>query len=164
MKVSNTRRIAEKLMQIMQIKQASSMVNMIITNSIAANSIIPPDVGALKQEAVIIQKEMPEYSVDQVMMLLMVESLIGLYLEQQPEAMEFFMNWIAAESRVFDVKEFNENPYLKNIDFTNQSDGDYELRYHDLMPYELGIYNIPKRIEELCVDIRQMKCLLWRNP
>ena len=76
MKVSNTRRIAEKLMQIMQIKQASSMVNMIITNSIAANSIIPPDVKALRQEAVIIQKGMPEYSVDQVMMLLMVESLI----------------------------------------------------------------------------------------
>lgn len=42
------------------------MVNTIITNSIAANSIIPPDVEALRQEAVIIQKEMPEYSVDQV--------------------------------------------------------------------------------------------------
>ena len=55
MKVSNTKRIAEKLIQIMQIKQASSMVNMIITNSIAANSIIPPDVEALRQEAVIIQ-------------------------------------------------------------------------------------------------------------
>lgn len=54
MKVSNTRRIAEKLMQIMQIKQASSMVNMIITNSIAANSIIPPGVEALRQEAVVI--------------------------------------------------------------------------------------------------------------
>ena len=158
MKVSNTRRIAEKLMRIMQIKQASSMVNMIITNSIAANSIIPPDVEALRQEAVIIQKGMPEYSVDQVMMLLMVESLIGPCLEQQPEAMEFFMNWIAAESRVFDVKEFNKNPYIKNIDFTNQSDGDYELRYYDLMPYELSIYNIPKRIEELCVDIPRVGC------
>lgn len=145
-------------MQIMQIKQASSMVNMIITNSIAANSIIPPDVEVLRQDAIIIQKEMPEYSVDQVMLLLMVESLIEPYLEQQPEVMAFFMNWIAVESRVFDVKEFNKNPYIKNIDFTNQSDGDYELRYHDLMPYELGIYNIPKRIEELCVDIPRVGC------
>lgn len=158
MKVLNTKRIAEKLIQIMQIKQASSMVNTIITNSIAANSIIPPNVEALRQEAVIIQMEMPEYSVDQVMMLLMVESLIGPYLGRQPEVMEFFMNWIAAESRVFDVKEFNKNPYIKNIDFTNQSDGDYELRYHDLMPYELNIYNIPKRIEELCVDIPRVGC------
>lgn len=158
MKVSNTRRIAEKLNQIMQIEQASSMVNMIITNCIAANSIIPPNVEALRQEAIIIQKEMPKYSVDQVMMLLMVESLIGPYLEQQPEVMEFFMNWIAAESRVFDIKEFNKNPYIKNIDFTNQSDGDYELRYHDLIPYELTIYNIPKRIEELCVNIPRVGC------
>ena len=115
MKASNTKRIAEKLIQIMQIKQASSMVNTIITNGIAANSIIPPNVEALRQEAVIIQKDMPEYSVDQVMMLLMVESLIGSYLERQPEVMGFFMNWIAAESRVFDVKEFNKNPYIKTL-------------------------------------------------
>lgn len=158
MKVSNTRRIAEKIAQIMQIKQASSMVNMLIANNIAANSIIPPDVEALRREAAIIQKEMPEYSVDRVMMLLMVESLIGPYFEKQPEVMEFFMNWIAAESMVFDAKEFNKNPYIQNIDFTNQSDGDYELRYHDLMPYELDIYNIPRRIEELCVDIPRVAC------
>lgn len=158
MKVSNTKRIAGKIMQIMQIKQPSSMVNTIITNCIAPHSIIPHNVEALRQEAVIIQKEMPEYSVDQVMMLLLVESLIGPYLEQQPEMMEFFMNWIAAESRVFDVKEFNKNPFIKNIDFTNQSDGDYELKYHDLMPYELDIYDIPKRIEELCVDIPRVGC------
>lgn len=100
MKISNTRRIAEKLMKIMQMKQASSMVNMIITNSIEANSILPSDVEAWRREAAIIQKEISEYSVDQVMMLLMVESLISPYLEQQPEMMGLFMNWIAEESRV----------------------------------------------------------------
>lgn len=144
MKVLNTRRISEKLMQIMQIKKASSMVNMIITNSIAANSVVPPDPDALRKEAMAIQKEMPEYSVDRVMMLLMVEVMIGPYLDQQPEVMDFFMNWIAAESKVFDVAEFNKNPYIKNIDFTNQSSGDYELRYHNLKPYELSMYNFPK--------------------
>ena len=186
MKVSNTRRIAEKLMQIMQIKEVSSMVNVIITNNIAANSIIPDDPDALRKEAIVIQKEMPEYSVDRVM----IEAMVGPHLEHQPEVMEFFMNWIAAESKVFDVAEFNKNSYIKNIDFANQSNGDYELRYHDLSPYELDIYNIPKRIDELCVDIprvscfteefkypvifqkvsialgcrcRLMKCLQWRN-
>nr|DAG67923.1 MAG TPA: Ribosomal protein L11 methyltransferase [Caudoviricetes sp.] len=158
LKVQNTRRIAEKLMEVMQLKEASSMVNTIITNSIVANSIIPPDPEALRKEAELIQKEMPDYSVDRIMMLLMVESMIGPYLEQQPEVMDFFMNWIAAESRVFDVSEFNENPYIKNIDFANQSNGDYELRYHDNMPYELDIYNVPKRIEELYVDIPRVSC------
>lgn len=79
MKVSNTRRIAEKLMQIMQIKEVSSMVNVIITNNIAANSIVPEDPDALRKEAIVIQKEMPEYSVDRVMMLLMIENFIFPY-------------------------------------------------------------------------------------
>ena len=158
MKVSNTRRIAEKLMQIMQIKEVSSMVNVIITNNIAANSIILEDPDALRKEAIVIQKEMPEYSVDRVMMLLMIEAMVGPHLEHQPEVMEFFMNRIAAESKVFDVAEFNKNSYIKNIDFANQSNGDYELRYHDLSPYELDIYNIPKRIDELCVDIPRVSC------
>lgn len=158
MKISNTRRIAEKIMQSMQIKEASSTVNMIITNSIAANSIIPPEPDKLREEAELIQKEMPKYSVDRVMMLLMVESMLGPYLGQQPEVMGFFMNWIAAESKVFDVEEFNKNPYIQNIAFTNQENGDYELRYHVMMPYELDIYNIPKRIKELYVDIPRVSC------
>lgn len=145
-------------MQIMQIKEVSSMVNVIITNNIAANSIVPEDPDALRKEAIVIQKEMPEYSVDRVMMLLMIEAMVGPYLEPQPEVMEFFMKWIAAESKVFDVAEFNKNSYIKNIDFANQSNGDYELRYHDLSPYELDIYNIPKRIDELCVDIPRVSC------
>jgi SAM-dependent methyltransferase len=158
LKVQNTRRIAEKLMEMMQLKEASSMVNTIITHSIAANSIIPPDQDALRKQAELIHKEMPEYSVDKIMMLLMVEAMIGPYLEQQPEVMEFFMNWLAAESKVFDVNEFNENPYIKDIDFSNQTNGDYELRYHKLMPYELDIYNVPKRVDELCVDIPRVSC------
>lgn len=40
MKVQNTRRIAEKLMEVMQLKEASSMVNTIITNSIVAMLIV----------------------------------------------------------------------------------------------------------------------------
>lgn len=102
-------------MQIMQIKEVSSMVNVIITNNIAANSIIPDDPDALRKEAIVIQKEMPEYSVDRVMMLLMIEAMVGPHLEHQPEVMEFFMNWIAAESKVFDVAEFNKNSYIKTL-------------------------------------------------
>lgn len=158
MKVQNTRRIAEKLLEMMQLKEASSMVNTIITHSIKANSIIPSDPDALRSQAELIHKEMPEYTVDRIMMLLLVEAMIGPYLKQQPEVMEFFMNWIAAESKVFDVKDFNENPYIKDIDFSNQTNGDYELRYHKLMPYELDIYNVPRRVDELCVDIPRVSC------
>ena len=163
MKISNTRRITEKLMQIIQIKQASSIVNMIITNGINENFIVPTDIDKLRREAVELKREMSKqrenrFSVDQVMMLLLVERMIGPYLGDRTEMMDFFMSWIAAESRVLDVKEFNNNPYIKNIDFKNRQQGDFELRYHDLMPYELEIYNVPKRLEQIPVDIPRICC------
>lgn len=150
-------------MQIIQIKQASSIVNMIITNGINENFIVPTDIDKLRREAVELKREMSKqrenrFSVDQVMMLLLVERMIGPYLGDRTEMMDFFMSWIAAESRVLDVKEFNNNPYIKNIDFKNRQQGDFELRYHDLMPYELEIYNVPKRLEQIPVDIPRICC------
>lgn len=163
MKVANTRRNAEKLMLMMQMKQASSTVNMILTNGINESTIIPSDVDELREEAARVKRELSKQgesklSVDQIMMLLLVESMIGPYLGDEPEIMSFFMDWIAAESRVLDVKEFNNNPYIKNIDFKNRQQGDFELRYHDMMPYELEIYNVPKRLEETPVDIPRVCC------
>lgn len=158
MKISRTRRIEEKIVKSMQLKETSSTVNTIITHSIAENSIIPPELDKLREVAAVMQKEMPKFSVDRIMMLLMIESMIGPYIGQQPEILENFMNLIAAESKVFSVDEFNKNPYIQNIDFTNQENGDYELRYHKLMPYELDIYNIPKRLTEIYVDIPRVSC------
>ena len=158
MKIMNTGRITEKIYQSMQLREISSVVNGILTNKIAANSIIPTDLEMLRQEATRVQKKMTNYSVDRVMLLLIVGSLIGPYLEQEPEAMDFFMNWIAAESKVFDVKDFYKNPYIQNIDFTYQENGDYELRNHEKKPYELDIYNIPKHIDELYIDIPRIGC------
>ena len=163
MKISNTRRIAEKIRQIIQMKQASSTVNMIITNGINMNSIIPSDIDKLRREAAELKRKVSKQvesrlSVDQIMMLLLVEAMIGPYLGDEPEMMDFFMNWIAAESKVLDVKEFNNNPYIKNIDFKNRQQEDFELRYHNLMPYELEIYNVPKRLEQTPVDIPRICC------
>ena len=165
LKVANTRRIAEKLMETMQIKEVSSMVNAVITNGIRDYSVIPTDIEKLRGQAVELKKAMAKQnadtlSVNQVMMLLLVEAMIEPYLGDEPEMMDFFMNWIAEESRVLDVKEFNENPYIKNIDFKNRQQEDFELRYHDSMPYELDIYNVPKRLEQIPVDIPRISCFI----
>jgi len=110
-----------------QTKSVSSTVNMVITNSIAGNSCIPRNCNALRKEAERLQERMPGLSIDTIMMLLLVQEMIGPYLEQQ-EAFRFFMNEIAAESRVFSVGDFRKNPYIKNIDFANRMCGDFELR------------------------------------
>lgn len=163
MKVANTRRVVEKLVQMMEIRQSASMVNIQIANRIAEVSVIPYDVEKLRKEAIEIQTKMKYsnrecYSVDKIMLLLVVESLIYLPLVSQPQVLNFFMNQIAAESKVFYINDFNENPYIKNIDFRESKLGDYELRYNEYMPYELMIYNIPKRIDKIHIDIPRVGC------
>lgn len=165
MKVANTRRIIEKLIQMMEFRQSSSTVNILIANRIAEVSVIPSDVEKLRKEAIKIQTRMKMknsnrecYSVDKIMLLLVVESLIGLQLAGQPQMLSFFMNQIADESKVFYVNDFNQNPYIKNIDFREMKLGDYELCYNEYMPYELNIYNIPKRIDKVHIDIPRVSC------
>ena len=163
MKVLNTKRISEKLMRTMQIRRASATVNAVLTNSIVMDSVIPTDVEQLRREAAALKKEIvmqnaDSFSVDQIMMLLLIESMIGPHIGHQREAMNFFMHWIAAESKVFDVKEFNKNPYIKNIDFMNRQQGDFELRYLNYMPYELSIYNVPKWLDQGYIDIPRISC------
>lgn len=163
MKVSNTRRIAEKLAMMMDVHQMAVTINTIIFHSVKENSIIPSDIESLRKEAIDMKKNMAQYgkdvySVDQAMLLLIIESMIGPYIGNDPAAMNFFMGLIANESKVFDVDEFCKNPYIKNIKYENHKMGDYELRYHDMMPYELDIYNIPKHIDELNINIPRLSC------
>lgn len=163
MKVANTRRIAEKLMQTVQIEQLASMINALITNFINENWVIPQDIDSLRKEAIELQKDMHNHcgtslSIDHIMMMLCIESMIAPYLGNQPQVMDFFMNMILNESKVFDVKEFSENPYIKNIEFNNKRQGDFEFRYEKCMPYELLIYDVPKRVDDLHINIPRVCC------
>ena len=163
MKVANIKRIAEKIQEIENIRQYASMVNYLITSSINRSSIIPSNINSLRKEAKEIQAYFSqqgynELSLDQIMLMLMIEMIIGPYLENQPDVMDYFMDLIVNESKVFDVDEFNENPYIKNIKFSEQSNGDFIFRYESEMPYELSIYNIPKRIDQLHIDIPRVAC------
>jgi len=50
------------------------------------------------------------------------------------------------ESKVFCADEFNDDPYIKNIDFKERDSEDFEFRYQEFMPYELLEYDVAKRI------------------
>ena len=159
MKVACTGRVSDKLIQIMPILETDWMVKNIIYNNYAEKTIIPENPAGLRQEALEMRKNMPMFSVEKIMLMLMVEDLIGAGLRAQGREMtNFFMSWIAAESKIFDVKEFNKNPYIQNIDFTNHVNGDFELRYLNFAPFELNIYNVAKRMDEFCIDIPRIGC------
>ncbi len=163
MRIIPTRKITEKIMELLDIKPYFSMVNSVITHSIKENSIIPRDVEALRAEAVTTNQEMrlqggSGYTDDKMMLLLLVESMIAPHLSENPEIFNFYMNAISEECRIFDVKEFMANPYIKNIEFHEEHQGDYELLYHEFMPYEVDIYSPPKRLPQIHIDIPRISC------
>lgn len=158
MRIQNTRRNMEKMAMLMDLHMASSTVNTVLTNMINENSMIPSDIDKLRAEAIKLQSQMKNTSVDKIMMRLMVEGMIAPYIGNDARMFDFFMNSLLNEGRVFDVSEIQDNPYVKDIDFKDRRSGDFEFRYHSFMLYELDIYDIPRKIIEYDVDIPRISC------
>ena len=158
MRIQNTRRNMEKMAMLMDLHMAASTVNTVLTNMINENSMIPSDIDKLRAEAIKLQSQMKNTSVDKIMMMLMVEGMIAPYIGNDARMFDFFMNSLLNEGRVFDVSEIQDNPYVKDIDFKDRRSGDFEFRYHSFMPYELDIYDIPRKIIEYDVDIPRISC------
>lgn len=158
MRIQNTRRNMEKMAMLMDLHMASSTVNTVLTNMINENSMIPSDIDKLRAEAIKLQSQMKNTSVDKIMMMLMVEGMIAPYIGNDARMFDFFMNSLLNEGRVFDVSEIQDNPYVKDIDFKDRRSGDFEFWYHSFMPYELDIYDIPRKIIEYDVDIPRISC------
>jgi len=163
MRIMPSKRITEKIMQLLEIKPYSSLVNSVITHSIKENSVIPGDVESLRAEAAKVNRDLQAqggsgYTDDELMLLFMVESMIAPYLAEHPDVLNTYMASISKECRVFDAEEFMNNPYFKNIDFHEKHQGDYELLYHEFMPYEVDIYSPPKRLPQIHIDIPRVSC------
>ncbi|WP_303789549.1 hypothetical protein [Ruminococcus flavefaciens] len=163
MKLANTKRINEKIMEIVQTKQALDMINAIVTNEIANSSLPQEAIEPTIAEAIEQRKQMDnnngkDYSVEKIAMLLAIETLIRITIPVDTKILDFYMNCLAPESMVFDAEEFNNNPYIKNIDFHNKKQGNYELCYQNYQPYEFSIYDIPKHIDKIHIDIPRIGC------
>ena len=158
MRIQNTRRNMEKMAMLMDLHMASSTVNTVLTNMINENSMIPSDIDQLRAEAIKLQSQMKNTSVDKIMMMLTVAGMIAPSIGNDARMFDFFMNSLLNEGRVFDVSEIQDNPYVKDIDFKDRRSGDFEFRYHSFMPYELDIYDIPRKIIEYDVDIPRISC------
>lgn len=163
MKLANTKRINEKIREIAQTRQALDMINAIVTNEIANSSLPQEAIEPTIAEAIEQRKQMDnnngkDYSVEKIAMLLAIETLVRITIPVDTKILDFYMNCLAPESMVFDAEEFNNNPYIKNIDFHNQKQGNYELCYQNYQPYEFSIYDIPKHIDKIHIDIPRIGC------
>ena len=172
MKLDNTKRIIERADAIRGFRTASATVNSMLVNSINANSLIPNDIEALRKAATVFREKLNangdrNYSVEHTMMLMLIQNIVSKCLANEPyEVFAFFMEMIAKESRIFTAQELNDNPYIKNIDFSDYESGDFELGYENYKPFELQVYDVPKQIEKIFVDIPRIGCFIeeFRYP
>lgn len=163
MKLANTKRIKERIMEIAQVKHAFDMINAVVTNEIANSTFSPEIIVPTKAEAAKHREQMDKnngknYSVEQITMLLAIETMLPLMIPADAKLIDIYMNYLAPDSKIFNIAEFNNNPYIKNIDFHVKKQGDYELSYQSYLPYELSIYDIPRHIDKLHLDIPRIGC------
>ena len=93
MRIQNTRRNMEKMAMLMDLHMASSTVNTVLTNMINENSMIPSDIDKLRAEAIKLQSQMKNTSVDKIMMRLMVEGMIAPYIGNDARMFDFFLKF-----------------------------------------------------------------------
>lgn len=77
---------------LMDLHMASSTVNTVLTNMINENSMMPSNIDQLRAEAIKLQSQMKNTSVDKIMMMLMVEGMIAPYIGNDARMFDFFMN------------------------------------------------------------------------
>ncbi len=158
MKIETTKRLIEKIEMMMQARQMSMTMNSILTNS----GCQPDNLEKWMEQAQEMRKNgieegEPMDSVEKIVLLNMIETQL---MSGRVNAKErrWMMELLEHESILFDTKDFVENPYFKNIKFENQTYGDFELTYEEMQPFELQIYDVPRRLEALPVDVPRIGC------
>ncbi len=166
MKVVWTKRIAEKIIQTMNLRPVSTMVNALVTSTINSNQIFPEDLKRMREVATLMHEQLSELSIEQIMMLLQVDAIIKSQLQGQNEQRDFFMDQIAAQSSIFDANEMTNNPFMKNISFAEKVSGDHEYKYITMKPFELDVYDVPTRVDDIIIDIPRVGCFVdeYRYP
>lgn len=157
MKIANTKRIREKIMMIQQSRQLLNTINAVVSTQIA-NSIIEPEaLKILQEQAKNIKHD--SISVERLTLLLYIDAMTDMLLPgYNNEVKDFYMRSIRDETIIYDVNEIKNNPYIKNISFSNQQFGDYELCNQSFAPYELSFYDAPNHIDKVHIDIPRIGC------
>lgn len=146
MKISMTKRLFEKMQWYMELHAAASEVNYAVTDTLNNYTTVPDEIMRKKAAEAKAEND-TELKEDEIILVLLIEEILYSRAGIDRIAGEYFAEKIFAESRVFDVNYFDNNPYLKNIVLSSGRQGDFELKYLEIMPYELFLYNIPKRID-----------------
>ena len=151
LKVLNTRKINDRIISYTKREQLNTLIGVALAAPISMGEIVFKDPLYLTNSANYFQKNMAKdgiiYTDDEAMIAMMISSVANESLNAPSGEIplpEVILNDITKLSKVFHKGYFDENPYLKNIQFENQSLGDFKLSHSSYAKYELMMYSTPE--------------------
>lgn len=165
MKVEFTKRVMEKMKEMTKLRNISGMLNMALTAPLTGQEIYPDDVELLRKDALEAKAEMEKegddhLSVEMTMLMIMLQDLAKPFIHDE-NILSTFMFELENHCMVFSKKEYEENPYYKNIRFDcfdKEKRGNFELGYRQYKAFELWPFGAPHRLDGEFIDIPRIGC------
>ena len=154
MKVVSTRKINERIMQLVESRQINVSLMIKLSMPIATEEIVFEDPALIKKVADELQKNAgsEEYalSYDEYVMGAMVCTILN-DKSGAGAVPDMIIDQIVKNSHIYHEGELEDDPYYKNIRFEDQKSGEYGLTYKTFKPYELFHYYTPVIFEDIMI-------------
>ena len=148
MKVANTRKVNERIVQYMSREQLNSLLGMGLSAPVSVDEIIFEEPDKLLSYAESFRQQMEQnglhYTEDQSVIAAMVMSVLSESVEDPQKVSPAVLDEIFKNGHIFHKGELESNPYYQNIHFDNQKQGRFELSMASFRRYELFMYDTPK--------------------
>ena len=148
MKVANTRKVNERIVQYMSREQLNSLLGMGLSTPVSVDEIIFEEPNKLLSYAEFFRKQMNSngvhYTEDQSVIAAMVMSVLEETVGDPQNVSPVVLDEIFKNGHVFHKGELESNPYYQNVHFDNQKQGRFELSMASYRKYELFMYDTPK--------------------
>ena len=148
MKVANTRKVNERIVQYMSREQLNSLLGMGLSAPVSVDEIIFEEPAKLLSYAERFRSNMKQnglhYTEDQSVIASMVMSVLEETVGDPQKVSPVVLDEIFKNGHVFHKGELESNPYYQNIHFDSQKSGRFELSMASFRKYELFMYDTPK--------------------
>ena len=147
MKVVNTRKVNDRIIQYMSREQLNSLLGMSLSAPVSMDEIIFEEPAKLESYAASFRASMKQDNVDYTEEQSLIASMIMSVLDETTGDIQqipaVILDEIIRNGHIFRRGELESNPYFANIHFENQKQGRFELGTASLKKYELFMYNVP---------------------
>lgn len=148
MKVANTRKVNERIVQYMSREQLNSLLGMGLSAPVSVDEIIFEEPDKLLSYAESFRQQMEQnglhYTEDQSVIAAMVMSVLSESVGDPQKVSPAVLDEIFKNGHIFHKGELESNPYYQNVHFDNQKQGRFELSMASFRRYELFMYDTPK--------------------